>query len=136
MKIKYCLVTASKPNCVTKIYRLDGSELSKETSANVYEGQLQIRDVESAGQFAQRLQELSHAQCHTYGVPPNDASLITEKNGLNWVVLVFDFLAHSKCSVGLTAQESCCLIWIHQRMVRQAFHESSYLSFCWKPALS
>ena len=82
MKIKYCLVTASKPNCVTKIYRLDGTELSKETSANVYEGQLQIRDVESAAQFAQRLQELSHAQCHTYGVPPNDASLITEKKWL------------------------------------------------------
>ena len=82
MKIKYCLVTASKPNCVTKIYRLDGTELTKETSANVYEGQLQIRDVESAGQFAQRLQELSHAQCHTYGVPPNDASLITEKKWL------------------------------------------------------
>ena len=82
MKIKYCLVTASKPNCVTKIYRLDGTSLSKETSANVYEGQLQIRDVGSAADFAQRLKELSHAQCHTYGVPPNDASLITEKKWL------------------------------------------------------
>lgn len=79
MNVKYCLVTATKPKCVTKIYRHDGTDLVKETSANVSEGQLQVREAVSATEFAQRLLTLSHDQCHTYGIPPNDASLITEQ---------------------------------------------------------
>jgi hypothetical protein len=82
MKVKYCQVTATKPNYVTKIYRLDGTALRKETSANVWEGQFRIREFGSAAEFGKLLKALAHAQCHIYGIPPNDADLITEQKWL------------------------------------------------------
>jgi hypothetical protein len=79
MTLEYCLLTATKPSCVTKKYSLDQTGvLVKETSASVSEGKLQIMAINSVDEFAQNLLELSHDQCHIYGLPPHDAQLVTE----------------------------------------------------------
>ncbi len=79
MTLEYCLLTATKPSCVTKKYSLDQTgALAKVTSASVSEGTLQIKSINSVAEFAQQLIGLRHDQCHIYGLPPNDARLVTE----------------------------------------------------------
>ena len=83
MTLKYCLLTATTPKCVTKKYSLDlTGTLVKETSANASEGKLEILEVSSAAEFAQQLISLDHDQCHIYGLPPHDARLVTEDSWL------------------------------------------------------
>ena len=78
MNIKYCLFTSTKPKCVTKKYKLENNALVKETSAEMYEGKMQIKSVNSAAEFALTMSQLQYDQCHSYGVPPNDALLVSK----------------------------------------------------------
>jgi hypothetical protein len=77
MAVKFCRLTSTKPKHVTKKYSLSGTELVKATSADVLAGHFEIYTARSAAEFAEQLKQLSHDQCHIYGVPPRDAELVT-----------------------------------------------------------
>ena len=78
MKVPFCVITAVKPNCVTKEFSLVEGQLQKKTTASVYEGCMQVRSVETPDGFAELLMSLTSNQCLTYGLPPHDAALVTE----------------------------------------------------------
>jgi hypothetical protein len=82
MAIRFCQITSTKPGCVTKEFSLVDGELQKKTTANVYEGRMEIKEVSGANDFAELLQSLGPNQCLTYGIPPHDARLITEEEWL------------------------------------------------------
>ncbi|MEI6618614.1 MAG: hypothetical protein WCO17_05800 [Betaproteobacteria bacterium] len=84
MKIKFCVITTTKPRCVTKEFNLVDGELNKATVAEVSEGTMSVRSVESPSGFAKLLMSLSHDMCLTYGIPPHDADLVTEKK---WIAM-------------------------------------------------
>jgi hypothetical protein len=79
MPVPFCVITAVKPNCVTKEFSLVEGLLQKKTTASVYEGHMQVRSVETPESFADLLMSLSSNQCLTYGLPPHDAALVTEE---------------------------------------------------------
>ncbi len=79
MKIPFCVITATKPNCVTKEFTLVENQLQKKTTASVYEGSMQVQSVETPKGFADLLMSLTSNQCLTYGLPPHDAGLVTEE---------------------------------------------------------
>ncbi len=79
MNPRFCIITATKPACVTKEFSMVDGKLLKQTTASVYEGRMQIREVKSAHEFAVVLESLGTDQCLTYGIPPSDARLITEE---------------------------------------------------------
>ena len=77
--VQCCVITATSPTCVTKTFNLVDGKLEKATSANVYSGSMQIRSFRNAKEFATFLQQLTSAQCLTYGIPPCDAGLVTQE---------------------------------------------------------
>jgi hypothetical protein len=79
MKIQCCLITAKVPDCVTKEFSLIDGQLQKKTTASISEGQMQVIGFDTPQQFIDLLLQLRTDQCLTYGVPPRDADLITEK---------------------------------------------------------
>lgn len=78
MPVPFCVITAVKPNCVTKEFSLVEGQLQKKTTASVYEGFMETRSVETPEGFADLLVSLTSNQCLTYGLPPHDAALVTE----------------------------------------------------------
>ena len=76
MKVRCCLINATKPKCVTKEFSLVDGKLEKKTIASVFEGSMQVQESENASQFADFLQTLGPNQCLTYGIPPRDAQLV------------------------------------------------------------
>jgi hypothetical protein len=83
MKVRCCLINATKPKCVTKEFSLVDGKLEKKTIASVFEGSMQVQESENASQFADFLQTLGPNQCLTYGIPPRDAQLVTEEVWIN-----------------------------------------------------
>lgn len=79
MNLPFCVITAFKPNCVTKEFSLVDGQLQKKTTASVYEGHMQVRSIDSPEGFADHLMTLTSNQCLTYGLPPHDAELATEE---------------------------------------------------------
>ncbi len=79
MTIQLCRITATTPAYVTKEFSLEAGKLQKSTVANVTRGNMQIQCIKNAEDFSQLLQSLGPSQCLTYGIPPNDAELVTEK---------------------------------------------------------
>ena len=61
---------------------VDG-ELNKATVAEVFEGSMKVLSVESPSDFAEVLMSLSQDMCLTYGIPPRDADLVTEKKWIS-----------------------------------------------------
>jgi hypothetical protein len=83
MKVLCCLITATKPACVTKEFSLVNGELHRKTSASISAGRMQIQEIHSAHEFSKLLLSLRHNQCLTYGVPPRDAGLVTDDAWIN-----------------------------------------------------
>jgi len=84
MLVPFCVITAVKPNCVTKEFSLVDGQLQKKTTASVYEGYMHVRSVETPEGFSDLLMSLTSDQCLTYGLPPHDAALVTEES---WITL-------------------------------------------------
>jgi len=76
--ITLCKITATKPRIVTKRFNFIEGVLTKETSASVCAGGMQVVRLDSFIEFAELLVSLGTNQCLTYGVPPRDAALVTE----------------------------------------------------------
>ena len=82
MNPKMTLISASRPSCVTKEFSLVDDVLKKTTTANVFQGRIEVNEVAGANDFAELLQSLGPNQCLTYGIPPHDARLITKEEWL------------------------------------------------------
>lgn len=80
--IQICKITATRPKIVTKEFWLDDGEIKKNTTADVTAGQMEIVPIDDMVGFAELLHGLEINQCLTYGIPPRNASLTTEKK---WV---------------------------------------------------
>jgi hypothetical protein len=79
--LTFTAITSPEP--VTKQFKLNGDgKLVSETAAEVYSGRMRRVQVPDVQAFANALSGLTTNQCLTYGVPPRDAALITEKQ---WV---------------------------------------------------
>lgn len=83
MKVLCCLITATKPACVTKEFSLVNGELNKKTSASISKGRMQIQEIHSPHEFSKLLLSLQKNQCLTYGIPPRDAGLVTDDAWIN-----------------------------------------------------
>ena len=71
--VQCCVITATSPACVTKTFSLVGGKLHTTTSASVNAGSMQILSFRNAKEFAVFLQQLTSAQCLTYGRPASRA---------------------------------------------------------------
>lgn len=82
MTMHLCKITATKPPVVTKQFWLDGGKLERETTADVYAGRMEAMQLHDIHAFADLLEGLTTSQCLTYGVPPQDANLVTNRRWL------------------------------------------------------
>ncbi len=78
MEFSCCVITSTKPACVTKVFGIVDGELKKTTSASVSQGSMRVQRFSTPSEFANFLASLKPNQCLTYGVPPRDAGLVTE----------------------------------------------------------
>lgn len=79
MTITATLITATVPDCVAKAYSLVNGELRKKTIANVSKGKLEIVEFQNLQEFSEFVISLQTNQCLTYGVPPHNADLVSER---------------------------------------------------------
>jgi hypothetical protein len=79
--MQVCKITATAPKTVTKEFWLDGfGKLQKRTTAQVATGLMEVLTVQDSAAFADLLDGLTTDQCLTYGVPPRNAKLVSEKH--------------------------------------------------------
>lgn len=79
MNITATLITATIPDCVAKNYSIVNGELRKKTVANVSKGKLDIVEFQNLQEFSKFLVSLQTNQCLTYGIPPHNADLVSER---------------------------------------------------------
>lgn len=74
------IVTATRPQTVTKCFFYLRDQVEKRTCAEVYEGNIEVHTVKSLTDFAALLPALGTNQCLVYGIPPRSpVKLVTER---------------------------------------------------------
>ncbi len=81
MTARITRITATKPSIVTKTFSWINDKAVKGTSADVYEGHVDLVEVGDLRELASILTGLTHAQCLVYGIAPAPSlELVTERS--------------------------------------------------------
>lgn len=83
MRSKFTIITSTRPNTLTKEYRLDGGKTISSTIAHMTEGLAQQGTVTSATEFADVLAGLTHNQALCFGVPPMERARVLSRKAFD-----------------------------------------------------
>ena len=68
LKPALCVITAERPACISKAFRLVGNRLDKQPGGNMTSGMVEVREIAGLDDLAAILSGLTPAQALTYGI--------------------------------------------------------------------
>ncbi|WP_417579042.1 hypothetical protein [Nitrincola sp.] len=77
--MKLSVISSEKPKTLTKTYRLENGELEKGTTANLYQGSVCTKELNSLQELSELLQALKFNQALCFGLPFADGALLSKK---------------------------------------------------------